>query len=75
MQQVKLFMGLEGDTEELTKEINNWIRDSSAKVIQISGNIAPQSMHAVEQGHSLPAVGTLGGRPPSDILVIILYTH
>ena len=75
MQQVKIFTGLEGATGALTEEINDWIRDSGAEVLQISGNIAPQSAAGVEHSTTLP--GSTGGthhRPPSDILIIILYS-
>jgi hypothetical protein len=67
MQQVKLFTGLEGNTQELAEEINSWIRESGVKVLQVTGNIAPQSTasHPVE---SLPS-----GRPPSDLFIIVLY--
>ena len=67
MQQVKLFTGLENDSHELAAEINTWIKESGFKVLQISGNIAPQSTsHTNVDG--LPS-----GRPPSDLFVMVLY--
>lgn len=68
MQQVKLFVGLEGETEELTREINDWIRQSGAKILQVTGNIAPQSS-SNSGGPGLSA----GGRVNSDVLVVVLY--
>ncbi len=74
MQQVKIFTGLEGATEELCGEINNWIRETGAKILQISGNIAPQSIGSSGTAPGLQGAGAMAGRLPSDILVIVLYT-
>ena len=69
MQQVKIFKGLEGETGQLEKQINAWLGQAGVRVLQISGNIAPQSP-AIE-----PKVGNLSGTAftPSDIIVIVLY--
>ena len=67
MQQIKIFTGLEGATQELSGEINSWIRESGVTVLQISGNIAPQS----EGSPGLS--GTSSGRVRSDVLIIVLY--
>lgn len=69
MQLVKLFTGLEGQTEVLEQEINGWVQNTGAKIVQISGNIAPQS---TGQSASSDGLGG-GGRPPSDLFVIVLY--
>jgi hypothetical protein len=68
MQQVKLFKSVENQVDSLEKEINDWLSRSGAKVISISGNIAPQS--AKPNGG-----GGLGKTSfaPSDVLVIVLY--
>lgn len=65
MQQVKLFKGVEAELSSLESEINNWIRESGARVVSVTGNIAPQSGNP-----------TVGGRTqyiPSDVVVIVLY--
>lgn len=69
MQQVKLFKGLESDVAALEGEVNAWIRQSGARVISITGNIAPQSQKAAA------ASGGLGKSPfsPSDVILIVLY--
>ncbi len=69
MQQVKIFKGIESDALALENEINTWIRDSGAKIVAITGNIAPQSQPAND------AAGSLGTSPfpPSDILIIVTY--
>ena len=73
MQQVKIFVGLEGETNALSDEINKWIRESGAKVLQVTGNIAPQSMGGSGLGGGLPGTSLASGRVPSDVLVIVLY--
>ena len=68
MQQVKLFKGVESDVAGLEKEANQWIRQTGAQIISITGNIAPQS----ESGGKTS--GALGGSFfASDLLLIILY--
>lgn len=69
MQQVKLFKGIEAEVDRLEKEVNTWIRQSGARVISISGNIAPQSGKANSQTGALGG----GGLIPSDVLIIVLY--
>ena len=68
MQQVKLFKGVENEVGSLEKEINDWLSRSGAKVVSLTGNIAPQSVKA-------DGPGGLGKSSfsPSDVLVIVLY--
>jgi hypothetical protein len=69
MQRVKLFKGAEGHIIELEQEINRWAEASGARLLQVTGNIAPQSL-------SLGAGGPTAGRvgfAPSDVLVTVLY--
>ncbi len=60
MEQVKLFKGVEMELRALEDEINTWLKESGARVISVTGNIAPQS-------------STGGSFTTSDILVIITY--
>ena len=69
MQQIRIFKGLENDAAALEKEVNSWLAESGVRVLQITGNIAPQ-------GHSTnPKVGSIAATPytPSDILIVVLY--
>lgn len=68
MQQVKLFKGVENEVDSLEKEINDWLSRSGAKVISVTGNIAPQSAKR-------DSAGGLGKSSfaPSDLFVIVLY--
>jgi len=69
VQQVKLFKGMENNMASLEQEVNTWIRKSGARVISLSGNIAPQS-HA-DNSKS----GSLGSSSfaASDVILIVLY--
>ena len=68
MQQIKIFKGVENDVSGLQEEVNHWIRQTGARIISITGNIAPQS----ESGSTS---GSLGGNhfASSDVLLIVLY--
>jgi len=60
---------VESEIAALEAEVNAWIRQSRARIVSISGNIAPQS--------NLPdGKGGVTGRtlyPPSDVVLIVLY--
>ncbi len=69
MRQVKLFKGIESDVTVLEGEVNAWIRQSGVRVLNITGNIAPQSEKPGATG------GGLGKSAfaPSDVILIVLY--
>jgi hypothetical protein len=69
MQQVKMFKGVESDIASLEKEVNDWIRQSRAKIISVTGNIAPQSASGTSTS------GALGGGhfAASDVLLIVVH--
>jgi len=69
MQQVKIFKGIESQTQSLENEVNVWLRKSRVKVISVTGNIAPQSRKADPQSGALGG----GGFVPSDVILIVLY--
>ena len=68
MQQVKIFKNLESDMTALENEVNTWIRESGAKIVAITGNIAPQTLTT---GRS-DALGK-GAFAPSDVIIIVVY--
>lgn len=69
MQQVRIFKSLENDVSALEKDINAWIRESGARVLSVTGNIAPQS-----SGPDTKSTGlSRSGFAPSDVVVIVLY--
>ena len=69
MQQVKIFKALESDTAHLEAQVNQWLRDTRCRVINIFGNIAPQS--AAKE----PTQGSISQGPfsASDVLIVVLY--
>jgi len=70
MRLVKIFKGFEHEYQELETQINTWIQETNANVLQIFGNIAPQSS-AKEVGAK-----NLGSSQyaSSDIMIFVLYT-
>ena len=65
MQKIKIFKNIESEIVTLEEEINEWLSESGAKVIQMTGNIAPQT----------PATTGMGGSSfsSSDGLILIIY--
>jgi hypothetical protein len=66
--QIKIFKGIESDTSELEKSVNRWLAESKARVIQIFGNMSPQSPTA-----NKTASLTTGAFAPSDVMIVVLY--
>ena len=76
MQQIKIFSGEEDRVATMEKEINDWLRSSGARVVQVFGNIAPQALlrGAETSRPSLSEASSAGRRfAPSDVLICILY--
>ncbi len=63
MQQIKIFKSIESELGSLEGEINDWISEESVRIVEIFGNIAPQS----------PSTPGMGSFSSSDVLVVILY--
>jgi len=64
MQQVKIFKSVDTELAELEQQINRWMRKSGAKVVSITGNLAPSP-------HS--SSGPLNTFAASDVLLVVLY--
>ncbi|MFH5803295.1 hypothetical protein [Alienimonas sp. DA493] len=69
MQQIKFFKATEADLSALEAEMNDWLRDSGAKVVQVFGNIAPQTVVPEDGSHGL----TKSAFAPSDVLMAVVY--
>lgn len=73
--QIRMFTGHEGETGRMTDEINAWLKQTKVRVVNVFGNIAPQS--ALEK----PSAGKLAGAEsgpgrrfaPSDIFLVVVY--
>jgi len=75
MQQIKVFIGLEGQTDDLESEVNQWIRSSGAKILSITGNIAPQAIFPdkTNAGNGLVNTGLSRRFAPSDVMILVVY--
>lgn len=69
MQQIKIFKGIEHELKSLEEEVNAWLVESEVEVLQIVGNIAPQTPSSRPDASGL----TQGEFPPSDVFLIVLY--
>jgi len=66
--QVKIFKGLESELAALEKQINGWLAGEAIRVVNIIGNMAPQSPPPEKAGSLNQAP-----YPPSDVLIIVHY--
>ena len=71
MQQVKLFKGVENQIDRLEAEVNAWIRKTGAKVVSVTGNLAPQSGGG--NAGSGAAGLTQSDFATSDVLLLVVY--
>ncbi len=62
MRQVKIFKSIESELWTMEKEINVWAEETGSQIVNVSGNIAPQTAASPGQGFSA-----------SDVLVVVLY--
>ncbi len=70
MPQMKFFKGLESDLPGLEKKINTWMMEPGIRVINVFGNIAPQTGTQAKPPGSLV---TQSGYGDSDVLIAVLY--
>jgi len=68
MYQVKIFKGIESNLAGLENEVNTWLAETNARVVQIFGNLAPLSGERNE-GNSLSAYPYVA----SDVMMVVLY--
>jgi hypothetical protein len=69
MAQIKIFKGLENDLATMEHEVNSWLTQSGARVVQIFGNIAPQTLQPAARSGGLSTTDFV----PSDVLLVVLY--
>ena len=68
MHQIKIFKGIESELGNLQAEVNAWLKESGVTVVNMFGNMAPQSP-TTEASKGL----TKSAFAPSDVLLVILY--
>jgi hypothetical protein len=75
MHQVKIFSGEEAFRDRLEQEINDWLASTKARVVSVTGNIAPQTV--MDTGKTTRLAGADPGAArffaSSDILIIVVY--
>ena len=69
MQQIKIFKGVESELDALEADVNRWIQETGARVVSITGNIAPQSELVGSKDTGSDQIRFF----PSDVLLVILY--
>ncbi len=64
MRKIKIFKGIESELNPLEEEVNRWLAENRAKIVAVTGNIAPQTSSGAGMG------GTFS---TSDVLIILVY--
>ena len=73
MHQVKLFVGIEQELATVEAQVNDWIRESNAKVINIIANVAPQTPNPAAESRGALSEGGSRRFSPSDIFLCVVY--
>ena len=69
MHQIKIFKGLETDITFLEKQVNSWLFETQVRVIQMFGNISPQTPPVDTEVTTI----SKGSFPPSDVFLVVVY--
>jgi hypothetical protein len=69
MNQIKIFKGLENDLKSLEQDLNAWLAESDVRVLQIFGNMSPQTIQPRAVGGGLSTTDFA----PSDVMLVVLY--
>jgi hypothetical protein len=56
-------------TTTIEHDVNQWMKDSKVKVLQIFGNVAPQTLAPETVKNTLSRTN----HPPSDVMLVVLY--
>jgi hypothetical protein len=67
VQQIRIFKSIETDVSILESEINGWLQESGVNVINIFGNISPQTVTSGSSAIDRRAFS------PSDVLMVVVY--
>ena len=70
MPQIKIFKGLESNLEGLENQVNAWLKEPGIRVVQMFGNMAPQTLPSDTR-----ITSTLGQpqHVSSDVFLAFLY--
>ena len=69
MHQIRLFLDIESNAESMERKVNDWLKESGAKVVNIFGNIAAQTVTPEAKS------STMNTRKfsSSDLFVVVVY--
>jgi hypothetical protein len=67
--QIRIFVDIESNVEGLEERVNAWLKESRANIIDIFGNIAPQTVASGSQGTALAQRKFSS----SDIFMVVVY--
>lgn len=73
MHQIKLFSGTEDQMGNLERDVNEWLRTSGARIVNVFGNMSPQSMLSAEARQKISAESGSRRFAPSDVFMCIVY--
>lgn len=73
MQQVRIFIGKEDETQRLTREVNDFLASTGAKVVNVFGNLSPQTMTPGAETQRAMGEGTVRRYAPSDIMLVVVF--
>lgn len=73
MHQVKLFVGIEQELAALETQVNDWIRESNARVVNIIANAAPQTPNPAAASRGSLNDGGARRFSSSDIFLCVVY--
>lgn len=68
MHQIKIFKQLEFELESLERAVNQWLVENPVKVVNIFGNMSPQSPKS-----SSDSMINRTAHSPSDIMIVVVY--
>ena len=69
MRQIKIFKGSETDLPHLEESVNRWIRENGVEVVQVFGNIAPQTVFPDANRSILHKTAYT----PADVFIVVVY--
>ena len=69
MNQIKIFKGIESELAQMEEEVNTWLAEHDVRVVQVFGNLAPQTVQPRAQSGGLSKTDFA----PSDVVLVVLY--
>lgn len=69
MQQIKFFRAADTELTGLEQTVNSWLAENAIRVVQVFGNLASPPPQLDTKSLAL----SRGNRPPSDVLLVVVY--